>query len=137
MHARRMPTTEGETIQPLSHWRMFLVGFEPNAIRLVAKQLTNGQCRLKPKASGKMRVLYISLCNIRWLITSGVWENNERFFCIYPNAWVFSQNRQKHMVNPFTFGRNLAIFGTFSKVNFHENCTSNEAQTKLKTCLKV
>ena len=33
---------------------MSLVGFEPNAIRLVAKQLTNGQCRLEPKASGKL-----------------------------------------------------------------------------------
>ena len=35
------------------------------------------------------------------------------------------QNRQKVNVNPFTFLR-----GPFFKVNFFENCTSNEAQAK-------
>ena len=47
------------------------------------------------------------------------------------------QNRQKVKVNPFTFGRNLAIFGTFFKVHFLEKYTSNEAQTKLKTLFKT
>ena len=42
------------------------------------------------------------------------------------------QNRQKVKVNPFTFWRNLANFGTFFKVNFLEKYTSNEAQTKIK-----
>ena len=40
------------------------------------------------------------------------------------------QNRQKVKVNPFTFWRNLAFFGTFFKVHFLEKYTSNEAQTK-------
>ena len=47
------------------------------------------------------------------------------------------QNRQKVKVNPFTFCRNLAIFGTFFKVYFLEKYTSNEAQTKLKTLFKA
>ena len=46
------------------------------------------------------------------------------------------QNRQKVKVNPFTFWRNLVIFGTFFKVDFFENYTSNEAETKLKTLFK-
>ena len=33
------------------------------------------------------------------------------------------QNRQKFKVNPFTFWRNLAIFGTFLKVHFLEKYT--------------
>ena len=40
-----------------------------------------------------------------------------------------ARNRQKVKVNPFTFWRNLVIFGTFFKVNFPKNYTSNEAQT--------
>ena len=47
------------------------------------------------------------------------------------------QNRQKVKVNPFTFRRNLAIFGTFFKVKFFEKYPSNQAQTKLKTLLKA
>ena len=43
------------------------------------------------------------------------------------------QNRQNVKVNPFTFWRNLTIFGTFFKVHFFENYTSYEAQTQLKT----
>ena len=38
------------------------------------------------------------------------------------------QNRQKVRVNPFTFWRNLAIFGTLFKVNFVKKFTSNETQ---------
>ena len=38
------------------------------------------------------------------------------------------QNRRKVKVNPFNF-----FGGPFFKVNFLENYTSNEAQTKLKT----
>ena len=42
-----------------------------------------------------------------------------------------AQNRQKVKVNPFTFlGRPLF------KVNFLDNYTSNEAQTKLKMLFK-
>ena len=47
------------------------------------------------------------------------------------------ENRQKVKVNPFTFWRNLAIFGTFLKVHFLEKYTSNEAQTKLNTLFKA
>ena len=46
------------------------------------------------------------------------------------------QNRRKVKVNPFTFGRNLAIFRTFFKVHFLEKYTSNEAQNKIKTLFK-
>ena len=46
------------------------------------------------------------------------------------------QNRQKVKVNPFTFGRNLAIFRIFFKVHFLEKYTSIEAQTKLKRFLR-
>ena len=46
------------------------------------------------------------------------------------------QNRQKVNVKAFTFGPNLAIFGTFFKVHFLEKYTTNEAQTKLKTLFK-
>ena len=47
------------------------------------------------------------------------------------------QNRQKVKVNPFTFWRNLAIFGTLFKVHFLEKYTTNEAQTKPKTLFKA
>ena len=40
------------------------------------------------------------------------------------------QNRQKVKKN-----KKLAIFGTFFKVDFFENYTSNEAETKLKRFL--
>ena len=42
------------------------------------------------------------------------------------------QNRQKVKVNPFTL-----FSGPFFEVNFLENYTSNEAQTKLKTLFKA
>ena len=41
------------------------------------------------------------------------------------------QNRQKVKKN-----KKLAIFGTFFKVDFFENYTSNEAETKLNTLFK-
>ena len=44
-------------------------------------------------------------------------------------------NRQNR--HPFTFWQNLAIFGPLFKVNFLENYTSNQADTKLKTCFKA
>ena len=47
------------------------------------------------------------------------------------------ENRQKVKVNPFTFWRNLAIFGTFFKVHFLEKYTSNEAQAKQNTLFKA
>ena len=88
-----MPTTEGETIRPLSHWRMSLVGFEPNAIRLSCQMLDQWprSFNAEIKASGKIRVLYISLCNIRWIITSGGWENKERGFRYLPFRTWFSE----------------------------------------------
>ena len=45
-------------------------------------------------------------------------------------------NRQKVKDNPFTFGRNSAILGTFFKVDFPKNCKFNEAQIMLKTLFK-
>ena len=39
--------------------------------------------------------------------------------------------------NLFTFWQNSAISETFFKVNFYENYTSNEAQTKLEPLLKA
>ena len=59
---------------------MSLVGFEPNASDSWPNYWPMGQYHSRPKASGKIRVLYISLCNIWWVITSGVWENKERGF---------------------------------------------------------
>ena len=47
------------------------------------------------------------------------------------------QNREKVKVNPFTFCRNLAIFGTFFKVDFFESYTSNEAQITQRTLFKA
>ena len=78
MHARRIPTTKGETIRPLSHWRMSLVGFESNASDWWSNYWPMGQCHSRPKASGKIRVLYISLCNIRWVISG----QNRKKICL-------------------------------------------------------
>ena len=47
------------------------------------------------------------------------------------------QNWEKLKLSPFTFWRNITIFGTVFKVNFDENFTSNEAQTQPKTGFKA
>ena len=63
-------------------------------------------------------------------------KQGERFWVFTQMHECLVQNRQKVKVNPFTFWQNSAISETFFKVNFYENYTSNEAQTKLKTFLR-
>ena len=65
-----------------------------------------GQYRSRPKASGKIRVLYISLCNIRWVATSGVWENNERGFRYLPEHCDFQNTLEEMVRNQLVCGVN-------------------------------
>ena len=58
-HARRIPTTERETIRPLSHWRMSLVGFELNASDWWPNNWPMGQYRKQVEKLGSYTFLSV------------------------------------------------------------------------------
>ena len=120
--------------------------FEP--FKKISKMVQNRQkVKVNPFTFGRNLAIFETFFKIHFLekYTSNEAQTNLKtlftalrsFFEPFKKISKMVQNRQKVKVNPFTFGRNLAIFGTFFKVHFVEKYTSNEAQTKQKALFKA